>query len=400
MPEERKNNSHNLLEVSKQAGKLRVALFVVIFFIMWSLFAIISANVFPSNPLFFNYFESQKGSLAHSIFFEMLSYYFSIFTISSLILIIISLCSGFFLIKSIIQTLSDDIDPAPIRNYLLQCAFSIPKFPKYNISNVQFQGSDEYKRLKELGGPAYISYEPEIILIISKAGNQIGPVITKNGKSYSDYFLSHGEKIYAMFDNKRHEFIDNIKIFTFDNRELFFKNMRFCYSFSEKEIKNLISVSNYEKTIHLNNFIGFEAWKQIIHHLFIEEFRRFMNGLSLGEINDFLKNIGLKYLQNVGMDNKEILSKSPQISSHLKQYAFLVKKFSLNQYPLKRNRRFSSYPLLHQSGSNSIAIDNSSKQLGKFDITKNTIQKEVNKRMGFEVIKILSLDVKEVIING
>lgn len=189
-----------LFIVNAQAGYLRFIFTILLIFILWSLLAIISSiyNLLGDLiPAVFTNFNS--SSLALSLFRDILKAYFSIFTISNLLLLIFIFWLCFVSIASFYSKLITLPTIKEYKNYLSSCAFSFPGIKKYQFPNDHFMNSKGEISFSFPEGPIEASIKPKFALIVKNRR------IYKTWLNSSDFdnmeiSLEHQEKIIDCFD--------------------------------------------------------------------------------------------------------------------------------------------------------------------------------------------------------
>ena len=189
-----------LFRVSDQAGYLRFFSTIILFFIIWSLLAIIYSVYIPLGKLKLilvpNFYSS---NLAESLFRDILNTYFSVFTLSILFLIIIIFWLSFITISAfysrwiIFPSIKDNKD------YLSYCAFSIPGIKHYQFPNDVLINTESKMIFSFPEGPLKASIKPGYALFASNKG------ICKTWVNPSDHddlavTIEHQDKIIDCFN--------------------------------------------------------------------------------------------------------------------------------------------------------------------------------------------------------
>ena len=160
-----------LFIVNAQAGYLRFIFTILLIFILWSLLAIISSIYNPLGDLIPVVFTNiNSSSLALSLFRDILKAYFSIFTLSILLLIIFIFWLTFVSIASFYSRLITLPTIKEYKNYLSSCAFSISGIKKYQFPDDHFMNSKEKISYSFPEGPIKASIKPKFALVVNNRG--------------------------------------------------------------------------------------------------------------------------------------------------------------------------------------------------------------------------------------
>jgi len=187
-----------LAQVNPQAGYLRLFFLVILIFIFWSLLAIISTSFNPMGNLIFRKISSINSSnLAFSLFWDILKAYFSTFSISSLILFLSIFFISFETIADFYSKLISISSKRMSKNYLSNCAFSIPqicsyRFPDYFINSFKNKYSFPDGPLKAVLKPGYA-------LFVRENGIYKTWINHKSSTDDSKLTLGHQDKIVDCF---------------------------------------------------------------------------------------------------------------------------------------------------------------------------------------------------------
>ncbi len=151
-----------LFQVNNQAGILRIFLAAAFTFVLWSLFAVISASFDPSGSLDLpNVLGINSENLALSLFLDIINAYFSIFSVSfTLLFLLVALLSlettAFFL-----SHIKSSPSKGSSKNYLTSCAFSFPRRKKFLFPDDQINSSGDI-----LTGPLEAVIKPGYALLV------------------------------------------------------------------------------------------------------------------------------------------------------------------------------------------------------------------------------------------
>lgn len=185
-----------LFRVNLEAGLLRLFLAAVLIFILWSLLAILSASFDPlgnleiSNTLGFN-----SQNLALSLFIDIINAYFSIFTISLIILFFIIVFFGFETIADFYSHLKSLPSNRISKNYLSHCAFSLPKRKKFLFPDHLNNPTDDYP-----SGPFEAVIKPGFALLVGSRENYSVKFNNRIDSENFEVSLTFREKILDCFN--------------------------------------------------------------------------------------------------------------------------------------------------------------------------------------------------------
>lgn len=187
-----------LAQVNPQAGYLRLFFLVILIFIFWSLLAIISTSFNPLGNLISRKISSINSSnLAFSLFLDILKAYFSMFSISSLILFLSIFYISFETIADLYSKIISISSKRLSKNYLSNCAFSIPQTCSYRFPDY-FNNSLENK-ISFPDGPLNAVLKPGYALFVRENGIYKTWINHKSNTDDSKFTLGHQDKIVDCF---------------------------------------------------------------------------------------------------------------------------------------------------------------------------------------------------------
>lgn len=227
------------LKVDSQAGYLRLALWAISLFIIWSLFAYLSAIVHPLQALPDLWPTTNNGtsSLAADLWQDVLGNYFSAFTLLNLALL-------FLLSKAVISAaaylLYRALELSAVKSaqrFLLSCLFSVQDYPLLDASDSNFHKTDTWKILTRIGGPCYLMLEPNCV-ILTQDNN--GNACFKKPQVDSDniIFFSQGEKAIQVITLKSQIYTLNLQGMNKTGRLTGWRNLRISCNFTLEEKEN------------------------------------------------------------------------------------------------------------------------------------------------------------------
>jgi hypothetical protein len=199
-------------QVNSQAGFLRLFFTFISFFLFWSFLALINSIYSPLRNFNFSLLpQIVSNNLAISLLNEMLTAYFSIFSLSILSLIIFTFILSFLTIAFLSSILDGSTSLKLDKDLLSYDAFSTPSLKYYRFP---LEYSSEWKNDKSLifpKGPLNASIEPGYALLINSFGsNKV--LVNSNTDKDLNINLHYQEKVIDCFN------IEPVKLeFIFDN---------------------------------------------------------------------------------------------------------------------------------------------------------------------------------------
>lgn len=180
-----------LVQVNTEAGYLRLIFLIILTFILWSLLAVIFATFNPlQNLAFGKILIFNSSNLALSLFRDILNAYFSLFTIAGLILFIFIFFISFDTVAKFYSRLKPLSSIKMSKNYLSNCAFSIPQIKVFRIPDDFINFSSDIP-----DGPLTAVIKPGYTLLVSTRGNYKTWINPKNNIDDLEVSLIHQEKI-------------------------------------------------------------------------------------------------------------------------------------------------------------------------------------------------------------
>ena len=158
-------------QVNSQAGILRLFFTFILFFLFWSFLALISSIYNPLGKFNFSLFPYIASSnLAISLLNDMLTAYFSIFSLSILLLIIFTFTLSFFSVATLSSMFDESTSLKPNKELLSYDAFSIPSLKYYHFPMEYSSEVENNKSLIFPNGPLNASIKPGYALAINSFG--------------------------------------------------------------------------------------------------------------------------------------------------------------------------------------------------------------------------------------
>ncbi|MDP2966197.1 MAG: hypothetical protein Q8N39_09220 [Pelolinea sp.] len=333
-----------LFLVNAQAGYLRLILTIILIFILWSLLAIISTVYNPLgklNPILIPNFNST--SLALSLIRDILKAYLAVFTISSLLLIIFIFWLSFTTIAAFCSKINIYPSIKANKDYLSNCAFSIPGIKKYRYPNSDFINSEDEKSFSFPEGPLKASIKPKFVLFVSNRG------IHKSWVNSSDYddlevSLEHQDKIIDCFNiepTNLQVILENRKKDSFQSPRI---KIELVYFFQLPVTQENI---NHTPILNLFEYCDSKNIQSIIEKVIISEVKATLTQFSL------ISKDPIFFQHTQSFKNK----RRPEKKSNKTQFGHKTDAFSVSfiQNPekqvIKRNRKRPMY-LTHRLYSN------------------------------------------------
>jgi hypothetical protein len=383
-----------LFQVNSQAGYLRLIFFILLFFIIWSLLAVISAVYNPfANLNLIKISASSSSTLAVSLFRDILNAYLSSFTLSCLALILYIFYTSFKTNINLFCELKTFSLNKNNKDYLLNCAFSVPPLPKYHFPEdlIDLRANKSFSFPE---GPLIADLMPGFALYIYRQGTFRTLVNSSDNKNL-EISLSHQEKIIDCFNLKA----SNLEVvINNQNNDFFWPNTRvdLVYSYQlpfDDKVKNQLPWINLFKLCDSNNlsFIIENILTSVIMSTLTQ------NKLGLRDISPFPS--------NKSQDHKHIIKNNlthNQSNHQMDVFLFRVKKSNEIHY-LKRNRKRPIYipPMIKtkniskpEDKLNSLNIIDAFKQLLSINLRET-----MNFLFGAEIIKVEIINICEKVIK-
>ena len=221
------------LKVDTQAGYLRLALCAISLFIIWSLFAYLNAiaNPLPSLPALWPSTSQDSTSLASDLLQDILSNYFSVFSLLNLALLLVLIKAAF---SAAAFLFSQSLILAEIKSaqrYLLSCLFSVRDYPLLDCSAPDFQKTDTWKILAQVGGPGYLLLEPDHFVLAQDKNGYVKLVAPQDGAD-NIVFFQQGEKIIQVFTTSPQKHTFQLQGMNKTGRLIGWRNLRISYNFN------------------------------------------------------------------------------------------------------------------------------------------------------------------------
>jgi hypothetical protein len=348
----------HLFVVNKSAGRLRLVLLLLFFFIVWSFVAQSRLSLPPFLDIFITFFP-EPTNFTSGIIQEILFTYLSPTTIIFTLIPIIIFLSIRQIITRFLHALLPAIEPKSIERYLNNCAFSFsPRY--YDISSQEkFKCRHAIQELTKLGGPAKITFRSDSIpIILDIEGNTSSFHFPRWNTDKYDHFLCHGELIESITTKNDVEiFYDQISVKDGFERHIQLNKIGFKIDFDHSSGKPQALVSH-----HLSKSDA------LVFHNLEKSRKEMITSFILNEVKNFLKfepsviDWGGILVANKHRD--QIATADPlKIHAH-STYQNIIPVGQLLNKKISRKHKHSIYPYLHKKGA---IIENSEERQRETD---------------------------------
>ena len=216
-----------ILKVEPRSGYLRLALWLIMLLIIWSLLAYISsvANPLPTLPDLWPSPANGTTSLASDLWQGILENYFSVFTLLNFALLLLISWTIFLIASFLLSRALGLAEIKTAQHYLRSCLFSLQDYPLISTSDPNYQKSDAWKILTSIGGPCYLLLEPDNAILI-KPDNGYAHLVSPSADADHIVFLHHGEKAIAILPISSLVFSLNFQGMDKAGRPVHWRNLR------------------------------------------------------------------------------------------------------------------------------------------------------------------------------
>ena len=216
-----------ILKVEPRSGYLRLALWLIMLLIIWSLLAYISsiANPLPTLPDLWPSPANGTTSLASDLWQGILENYFSVFTLLNFALLLLISWTIFLIASFLLSRALGLAEIKTAQHYLRSCLFSLQDYPLISTSDPNYQKSDAWKILTSIGGPCYLLLEPDNA-ILTKPDNGYAHLVSPSADADHIVFLHHGEKAIAILPISSLVFSLNFQGMDKAGRPVHWRNLR------------------------------------------------------------------------------------------------------------------------------------------------------------------------------
>ena len=352
-----KNNVEALpdgfLEVSKRSGKLRLILVLVIFFFIWSFFALAASieDPFPDLPSLWLSGRSGSANLADELFNEILSSYFSIFALAYSGFVLASVTAAFLLVKVFSSSTADLPESKPAGRFIKSCAFSTPGFPRVDLFIKDYEKTPEYDILNTFGGPCYLHLPAHRAAILQdKIGNfRLVTTVKPDGETF---LLAHLEKLSTVIEFESKHTVAHFRTLCHDGRNIHIGKMSISSSiiFTKDNLLFSNDEKQYEKTIEeIARFTLGTAWQDFVDNRLRLEMGKILLNYSSREITGLLESDE----KSAAADRELVVNRDTHrnhaISSHSQRYQLPAGQYRRSDKGIiLRNRRRSIMPELRK----------------------------------------------------
>ena len=366
---------NSIIQDSRLAQAVKIILFSATFFIFWSALALISSIYqplsisWPITPAI-----GTSSSLADSLYQEIIQSYFSLFTISVLIIILLAGILGFLWSRQVSELFFPfNENQSPIRVFLNRLLNGSP----HRI--LDFSNPDTIKQLNSSGsqiyGPAKILIQDGAVVLISKGVDNFRVMIS-NGSGPIQ--ISSSERLVELLPFTHTEF--SIDLFNPTSND-FFNSIQLRYSF---DIHNLAKSTNPSivQFLSSNNFLYGKDVMDLIIRL---------------EFDSWMKT-EKKYSSKMTSYNGQDLSiENEKTGSRSLPHSIYFSSKPLIKSKIIRNRKRGIYPLaasdteiLNDLESRRVSLEKLNPLMNNFfeNLSRTTIQ-----LFGFNPIKIIGYEI-------
>jgi hypothetical protein len=220
------------LKVDTQAGYLRLTLWAISLFILWSLFAYLNAiaNPLPALPDLWPSTSQNSTSLAADVLQDILSNYFSAFSLLNLALLLLFSKAVFSAAAFLLYQALGLSDVKSAQRFLHSCLFSVQDYPLLDSSEPNFQKTDTWKILTHVGGPGYLLLEPgHVVLAQDKRG--YAKLVAPQAEVDNIMFLPQGEKAIQVLTTSPQKHTFQLQGINKTGRLTGWRNLRIAYNF-------------------------------------------------------------------------------------------------------------------------------------------------------------------------
>ena len=334
-----------LFVVNKSAGRLRLVLLLLLFFIIWSFVAQTRLSL-PAFLDFFIVFFPEPTNFTSGIFQEILLTYLSPTTIFFTFIPMIIFISIGQKIAKFLHALFPAIDWKNIKRFLINCAFSFsPRY--YDISDQENANSQQaIQELTKLGGPAKITFRSDSTPIISVIKDNTSSVFfpSRSTDKYN-HFLPHGELIESISTSKETQiFCDQINVKDGFERCVQLNKIGFKIDLDLSSRKSQALESQHLSKTDALVFYNLEkSRKEIIASFIIDEVKTFLK-FELSIINSGNNPLTHKN-RDQGVFPDVLIKKLHTNYDHINPDGYLLNKDT------SRKHKRSLYPFLHKKGT-------------------------------------------------
>lgn len=253
---------NSLIVENRLAAAVKIILLSASFFIFWSALALISSVFHPLSTLWSSTMvNGPSRTLADSLYQEVIRSYFSLFTISVLVIFLLAGFLGYFWSRQASDKLFPFHENQNLFFVLIKRFFSTTPHTPLDFSN-----HDAIKRFNDSGnqiyGPAKILIERGAMVLVSKGMDDFRLMISNDPTPIQ---ILPRERLIRILPSQQNEFIVDLVNPTSSD---FFKSIQLRYSFRLHDLTENISRS--EMLFFMSN--GLSHWKEFINSIIQLEF--------------------------------------------------------------------------------------------------------------------------------
>ena len=277
-----------LLKVDTQAGYLRLALWVISLFILWSLLAYIAsiANPLPTLPDLWPAIANSGNNLAADLWRDILGNYFSPFTLLNLALALLLAQIAF---SGAVYLLTRSLrlsDAKSAQRFLRSCLFSLREYPLVNTTDPDYQKSDPWKILTGIGGPCYLLLEPDSAVLMEDNSGYAQVVFPKD-EADNILFFQHGEKAIQIIPARPLSISLRLRGINRSSHSLDWRNLRMRCKIEFEENSTQPGKNNsLAEALRQNFSLPEHSWEEKLEALLELESRAFLLNFASADIRE------------------------------------------------------------------------------------------------------------------
>jgi hypothetical protein len=389
------HNLEGLWTTDQHAGKLRLSLFFLVIFILWSSLALISSI---AEPIAGNLFQllniAEPGNLAGSLVRDILANYFSLFSLPFLFMGLVFFWCGYRITLKLIGLAMQFPDQNVIGKHLKNCAFSNSHYPTYSLSDPDIYQSDRYKLLTRLGGPAFITVPSNSIAL---AIDQTGVRTIMPAESQPEtFFLDHSAKLAGIVDTSPLRISQKVKALCNDGNTIQLGKIEVDCELAFDIYA--ASSGNQEKSLQTVEAIiqvsGDSPWKDVIKDIFKHEIKSLLLNSSSAELE-----------QEFALNESQIQEPEPKASGqthnldkHKASYwAPVGPRHPAQSSSFMRNRKRAFQPEIRKQ---ILDKQDTVEEINLLDTFSTSLSRLVNSYFKMNVFKITINKIGDITING
>jgi len=361
-------------------GILKLVIMIMLFFIIWSILAIISTTWNPYGPFNFGLpITSENRILSQSILSDIIASYFSFFTISHLLLLSLVVLFCYFLVRNLGKYIFSYSPYHSTARIFFSRLFAFNGNLLIDLSNLHSPNS-LLNSHSITYGPAQVIIPPYSAAIIQDKNNQLR-IITVLGIDNNPVIINSWEKLIEIIDIKNGSSSINIK-----GINLPFSGKRIClkYRYLTDKTTNAVnnSISTFVKVCNSGNY-----------RMMIESIIQFE---SLSLLNQYQNSLN-KNQHTAGRNIKQVGdNNSVRIKRLHRQFYYVPPK---NKLPLFLTRNRKRHPNFYNINNKNKPAYNVEKAIPQDELTSivHALSRNVDRTMihlfGSKIIEIVDYQI-------